>query len=390
MQQAVKVCNECRYIAASYGESTLVPLKRDRKANVKNKDLLYAFEYKEGGMKKYLVIGLLIVSVLFAIPLTAAENVKIKLPDGLYMYNSEISKREDGREWVGFRTFFVVQNNIIYTSQAASKKFGVSKLNKLFTENKKYKILFGGEQIGEIYNVRIDNDEDWNYEEELLTKDIKEGPAYYWQEIMYPGKLTSATKCLAVPEEYKEVKKKFYTTIPQEEVDKVEKLAKEKLLPLLISRKGFAKYKIKEMELNKENLYLLDKISYRNDALYIGRYDYKFITAKTSPAREPSRASGRHNYKKLTAKTAYHFNIIFTATKDNVHIVTTNYEEGELVAAYMETYGMLDIDGDGEDELLIEKVAPREDDITLWLEMHKQKPDGKWTIIKTIKTRREL
>jgi hypothetical protein len=319
-------------------------------------------------MKKYLLLGVLAMAVLFAIPLTAAENAKIKLPEGLYMYGSSIKKLQDGRVRVRFGKYFVVHNNNIYNSQGAIKKIGVLKLNALFTENKKYKILFGGEKIGEIYNVKIDNEEDWNYEENLLTKDIKEGPAYYWREIMYPGKLTSATKCLAVPEEYTEVKKKFYTTIPQEEVDKVEKLAKEKLLPLLINRKGFAKYKIREMELLKENLYLLDKISYRNDALYIGRYDYKFITAKK----------------------AYHFNIIFTATKDNVHIVTTDYEEGDLVAAYMETYGMLDVDGCGEDELLIEKVAPREDETTIWLEMHKQKPDGNWTLIKVIKTRRIL
>ena len=95
-------------------------------------------------------------------------------------------------------------------------------------ENKNYKILFGGEQIGKIHNVTIYDEKDWNYKEELLTKNIKEGPAYRVESI-FIGRYGSAVKCLAVPEEYKEVKKKVYTTIPQEEVDKIATLAKEKL-----------------------------------------------------------------------------------------------------------------------------------------------------------------
>ncbi len=234
-------------------------------------------------MKKYLLAGVLVL--LFAVPLLAAEkeSVRIKLPDGIYMYDSSVRHLQDGRLWVGFRKYFIVYNKNIYSPKEAVKKFGVSKLNILFTENKKYKILFGGEQIGEIYSVIIEDGEEWNYKQNLFTKDIKEGPAYYWREIMYPGKLTSVTKCLAVPEEYKEVKKKVYATIPQEAVDKIAKLAKEQLLPLLMKRKGFAKYKIREMELLKENLWLLDKISYRNDELYIGEYHYVFKTRKFLP-----------------------------------------------------------------------------------------------------------
>jgi len=310
-------------------------------------------------MKKYLLLGVL--AMLFTTPLSAAENVKIKLPDGLYMYDSSIERLTDGRERVGFGKYFVVINNTIYSSQEAIRKFGPS---KLMIENKNYKILFGGEKIGEIHNVNIYDEGDWNYKEELLTQHIKEGPAY-GSGGFGNG---SAVKCLGVPEEYKEVKKKVYTTIPQEEVDKIAKLAKEKLLPLVISRKGFAKYKITEMELYKDSLFHLDKISYRNDELYIGRYLYAFKTAKTS----------------------YWFQIIFSVRKDNFHVVTTNYEEGDLVAGYMTIYGMLDVDGCGEDELVIEKEAPRENETTIWLEIHKQKLDGNWMLIKVVKTRRIL
>jgi hypothetical protein len=309
-----------------------------------------------------LVLGVLAIVITTSLPLSTAGNEKINMSDGLYMYDSWIEHLLKGGISVRFEKCFVVKNNIIYSFQDAMKKIGVSKLNKLFADSKKYKILFGGENIGEIYNVNIENDGYRRYEEELYTKNIKEGPAYG------SGGYGSAVKCLAVPEKYKEVKKKVYTTIPQEEVDKIAKLAKEKLLPLLISRKGFAKYKITEMELYKDSLLHLDKISYRNDELYIGRYQYAF----------------------KTAKNAYWFDIIFSARKDSFHIVTTDYEEGDLVAGYMTIYGMLDVDGCGEDELIIEKEAPREGETTIWLEIHKQKPDGNWTRITVSKTRRIL
>jgi hypothetical protein len=291
----------------------------------------------------------LAIVITTSLPLSTAGNEKINMSDGLYMYDSWIEHLLKGGISVRFEKCFVVKNNIIYSFQDAMKKIGVSKLNKLFADSKKYKILFGGENIGEIYNVK---------------KNIKEGPAYGSGAFGHG----SAVKCLAVPEKYKEVKKKVYTTIPQEEVDKIAKLAKEKLLPLLISRKGFAKYKITEMELYKDSLLHLDKISYRNDELYIGRYQYAF----------------------KTAKNAYWFDIIFSARKDSFHIVTTDYEEGDLVAGYMTIYGMLDVDGCGEDELIIEKEAPREGETTIWLEIHKQKPDGNWTRITVSKTRRIL
>jgi hypothetical protein len=309
---------------------------------------------------------LCVLVVLFAMPLFAAEKKKIKLPDGLYMYDSSIERLQDECVRVGFGKYFIVRNNTIYSSKEAIRKFGIAKLNKLFTENKKYKILSSGGKIGEIYNIIIekyDDEMDWNYEEELYTKNVKEGPLYGAQ-----GGYGSVVRYIAVPEEYKEVQKKTFTTISQEEVDKISKLAKEKLLPLLINRKGFSKYKINEMELYKENLLFLDKISYRNDDLYIGRYQYAF----------------------KTAKTAYRFDIIFSARRDNFHVVTTDYEDGDLVAGYMKIYGMLDVDGCGADELIIEKEAPREDETTIWLEIHKQKPGGNWTLIKVVKTRRIL
>jgi hypothetical protein len=315
-----------------------------------------------------LILVLGVLAILFTTPLSAAENTKIKLPDGVYMYDSSVQRQKDGSDRVGFGKFFVAHNKKIYMSIDFVKKFGISKLNILFGGNKKYKILLGGEVIGAYFNLKFDkginDDADVTCNESFLKKNIKEGPAYGSGAFGHG----SAVKCLAVPEKYKEVKKKVYTTIPQEEVDKIAKLAKEKLLPLLISRKGFAKYKITEMELYKDSLLHLDKISYRNDELYIGRYQYAF----------------------KTAKNAYWFDIIFSARKDSFHIVTTDYEEGDLVAGYMTIYGMLDVDGCGEDELIIEKEAPREGETTIWLEIHKQKPDGNWTRITVSKTRRIL
>lgn len=312
-------------------------------------------------MKKYSVIGLFaVLALLFAIPLSAAEKVKIKLPDGLYMYDSSIERLQDGRVRVGFGKYFVVCNNKIYSSKEAVKKFGILKLNKLFTENKKYKILFGGEQIGKIYNVRIDNEEDWDYKEEFFTKSIKEGPAY-WEKslkIIIP-RMGSAAKCLVVPEEYKEVKKIVYTTIPQEEIDKIAKLIKEKLLPLVINRKEVRQYKIEEKELYKEDLMLLDKMSYRNNDFYIGIYRYMFEIQE--------------------------YFIVFSVIKENIYIITSNYSDD--IPDYdgaVSVYGMLDVDGDDNEELIMEKVFSGPDKASYNIEIYRQESDGKWTVLQRI------
>lgn len=306
-------------------------------------------------MKKYLVLG--VFTVLFAISLSEAENAKIKLPDGLYMYDSSIERLTDGRERVGFGKYFVAKNNTIYSAQEAVRKFGVSKLNKLFTENKKYKILFGGEKLGKIYDVKIDDEGDWNYREELLTKNIKEGPAY-WKESIYLDRLGSAVKCLAVPEEYKEVKKKVYTAIPQEEIDKVAKLAKDKLLPLVINRKELKRHKIKDTELYKEDLMLLDKISYPNNNLYIGVYRYMF-------------------------KIQEYF-VAFAIFRQNLYVITSNYDDVTYYDGNMSIQGTLDVDGSGDEGLIIEKQYLGPGEVTANLEVYKQKKDGNWTRIQKL------
>jgi len=263
-----------------------------------------------------LILLLGVLALLFAIPLSAAENVKIKLPDGLYMYNSWIAQLTKGGESVRFEKFFVVQNNTIYSSQEAIRKFGILKLNKLFTENKKYKILLGGGKIGEIQNLEVDDADGHRvYKEELLTKNIQKGPAY-WRESIYVGRLGSAVKCLAVPEEYKEVKKEVYTTIPQEEVDEISKLIKEKLFHLVKNRKEITDYQLKYTELNKEYIDLLDKISNQNDELYIGVYRYIFKIAENS---RPF----------LVTTLAPAFEIAFSIKKDNLYIITSDYD-GEM------------------------------------------------------------
>lgn len=313
-----------------------------------------------------LILLLCVLAVLFAVPLSAAENVKINLPDGLYMYDSSIERLTKGGERVGFGKYFIVKNNIIYSSQEAMKNFGVLKLNELFTENKKYKILFGGENIGKIYNVKIDDEGDWNYEEELLTENIKEGPMYGVQGGIYG----SVVKCIAVPKSYKEAPRKAYTTISKEEVDKISELAKNNLFDLIKNRKEVTQHKIKKTELVREELQILDKISHRNHELYmyIGIYLYVFKTAEDS----------------------HWFGIIFSARKDSIYVITSNYDDENLWDGRVTIYGKLDVDGCGEDELLIEKEYESEDETTVYLEIYKQKADGIWKRIVRIKRRRVL
>ena len=312
-------------------------------------------------MKKYLLAGVLVL--LFAMPLAAAEkeSVKIKLPDGFYMYSSSIEKLQDGSERVGFSKYFVVYKNNIYSAQEAVKKIGISKLNTLFGGAKKYKILcpISGGQIGQIYSVMIEDGEEWDYKESFFTKDIKEGPAYGKESIKIKG---SAGKCLAVPEEYEEIKKIVCTTIPQGEVGIIAKRAREKLYPMVEN-----KTKIHGWSLYEENLERLDKISDRNGELYIGVYNFAF--KKPFDARQWSYWDDK---------------IIFSAKNNNVHFIT-----GEQDETFMTICGMLDVDIDGEDELIIERTSIGEDadDPVSWIivEIYKQKEDGNWTLVYKIK-----
>lgn len=318
-------------------------------------------------MKKYLLAGVLVL--LFAMPLTAAEkeSVKIKLPDGIYMYDSSVQRRKDGTDWVGFGKYFIVKNNTIYGQREAVKKFGFSKLNEMFSGNRQYKILLAGEKIGSIYISRIDNEGDCDegcidYKEALLAKDIKEGPAYVANKYSRAG---SAVKCLAVPEAYKEVKKKVYTTIPQEEVDKIAKLAKEKLFDLVKNRKEVKKYKVKRAEIVREGLYVLDKISYGNGDVYIGIYYRVHATAENTDR--------------------FDMEILFSATKDRIYVIASQYDDITLIEGSIRICGMIDVDGDGCEELIIEKEYYVDEVGVTNMEIYTRIVDGSWILIKKAK-----
>jgi len=87
----------------------------------------------------------------------------------------------------------------------------------------------------------------------------------------------SAVKCLAVPEQYKEVKNIFYPKIRRKEVDKISKIIKRDMFQLVKDREEITKLQLKYTEVNEEYIVLLDKISDHNNELYIGLYRYEFI-----------------------------------------------------------------------------------------------------------------
>lgn len=299
------------------------------------------------------------------------------------MYDPSVRQSQNGSTWVGFRKYFVVKNKTIYSLQGAIKKFGVKRLNALFAENKKNKILFGGEKIGEIQDIIIDDKCDGAceeghvfYKEKLLTENIKQGPMYKVESV-YVDRLGSVAKFIGVPEEYKEVPRKVYNTILQEEVEEISKLAREKLFDLIKNREELMQYKIKKNELKSEKLELLDKISHGNDKMYTGIYRYTFKIAEDS-----------RTFRVPSIVPAYE--IAFTVKKDNISCITSNYDAETLRNGNMKIQGMLDVDGCGEEELIIEKEYGGLDEAITNLEFYKQKTDGRWNQIKKIKTRREL
>lgn len=301
---------------------------------------------------KYLIIAAL--TLLFAMPVAAEEKVKLKLPDGLYMYGK----------------YFVVKNNTLYSAQEAINKFGVANLNKWFAENKKYKILFGGEQIGEVYDLKIENDEGIDHEI-LLTKTVNEGPLYVRDKLFL--RLGSAIKKIGVPEAYHASPRKVHASISKEEVTTIESILKQKLFPLIKNRKELTRYKIKQESIFSEELLLLDKVTRRNGPMYIGVYHYIFEVGKGS-----ARSS-----------------IVFTVKDEDVRVVTSKHEEHKgyvLDGGMMSINGMLDVDGCGEDELIVEKEYYHEGEAEAInvLGIYKQKGSGKWIPIQKMMTRRAL
>jgi hypothetical protein len=278
--------------------------------------------------------------------------VKLKLPDGLYMYVN----------------YFVAKNNTLYSAQEAIKKFGIANLNKWFAENKKYKILFGGEKIGEIYDLKIENDEGIDHEISL-TKNVNEGPLYVKDKLFL--RLGSAIKKIGVPESYQAMPRKVYPNISKEEITAIESLLKQKLFPLIKNRKELAHYKVKQESISSEELLLLDKVSLRNEEMYIGVYLYIFEIGKGSFRSE----------------------IVVSLKNEGVQVVTSKYDEykGQILdGGMMNIYGMLYVDGCGEDELIIEKEYDHEYEAINILGIYKQKNGVNWMLVQEMKTRRAL
>ena len=314
---------------------------------------------------------LVVLAVSIATPLSAAEKAKIRLPDGLYMYKSLTELDKDGRMVVGFGRYFIVHNNTIYNSQQALRKFGLAKLNKLFTEKKKFKVLFGGEKIGERHGVEIVTG-DRMAESYIKSsgppfiKNIKEGPTYSKDLGLVEN---SVARAFVVPETYKASRTVTFNAVSKDEVEKVEKLVKDKLFDLVKNRKELKQFKVKYEELSEERIKILDKITDHSGEMYMGSYGYVFRTAEG---------------------VVYEFEIVFSTRKDNVYVITSNYyyDNKTMLNGDNEICGMLDIDGCGEEELIIEKTSGGLYEYITNLEIYKQKADGNWTqVIKRIKRR---
>lgn len=311
---------------------------------------------------KYLIIAAL--TLLFAMPVSAEEKVKLKLPDGLYMYDLAGTESE-GRP--SFQKYFVTKNNTLYSAQEAIKKFGVANLNKWFAENKKYNILFGGEKIGETTNILIEDENEWR-SDSFLTRAVKKEPV---EKGKIPVVLGSLGASMGVPEAYQATPRKVYTSISKEEVATIESILKQKLFHLIKNRKELAHYKVKQETISSEELLLLDKVSRRNEEMYIGVYHYIFKVGKGS----------------------FRSDIVFSLKNEDVQVVTSKYDEhnGQILdGGMMSIYGMLDVDGCGEDELIIEKEYDHEYEAINILGLYKQKSGSNWIPVQEMMTRRAL
>ena len=298
-------------------------------------------------MRSMLITGL---ALLFSLPLSAQEKseVKLNLPDGVYQFHGGCD--------------FIIKDNQFYTPPGAIKIFGIAKLNEWFV-GKKYKSLLDSEKIGGGYNSKISKKyspckpkmcsfpfETARY---LTNKEIAQGPLYA-REFAHNG---SVLNVITVPDAYKETRRKLYRSISAEEVAAVEKLVNEKLFIELQNKKELdvrmsgriQKFKFNDAAIKHAQLLMLDKIHQRGKVMFIGVFKYRF----------------------KTNDDIIGYQVMFSVIERSVKLITGTSEPT------LNVLGMLDVDGDGEDELVVDR-GHGADEYTGWQEIYKQQQDGSW------------
>lgn len=283
-------------------------------------------------------------ALLFTLPLSAQEKseVKLNLPDGVYQAGCS----------------FILKDNQLYMPQDAIKTFGIAKLNEWFAE-KKYKVLFAGEKVGEGFNKKIadaykpsginvcsnpfstDRKKPWYLDEDKIT----DGALYVKDEIFRGW--GSVRQQITVPDAYKDSPWKIYRSIPTEEVTVTERLAKEQLLPQLRMSKELAQSKISRDDIASAKLVTLDKVFHRNQEMYIGIL-YS--------------GDGKLWNKK----------VVFSANDQSVKLITITFSD------VISIKGMIDVDGCGEKELVVTSASEFGDKTLFFLEFYKQLSDYSW------------
>ena len=286
-----------------------------------------------------------VFALFFTMQVTAQEKseVKLNLPDGPYQFKGSCD--------------FIVKDNQLYTPQEAIKKFGIPKLNEWFA-GKKYKVLFSGEKVGEGFNKKIDDfykprrinacsnpfNIDRKKQNYLDDKKIIQGSLYGGD-----SNYGSAISLITVPDAYKETTRNVYRTISREEIGAVEGQIKKQLYAELSSQREMAQYKFNVEDMMFAELRMLDKISRHGKDMYVGVVYF-----------------GRGNL--------WNKSLVFSAHDMTVKFLT-------ITNKLITIKGMLDVDGCGKDELIIEKMLIGEDRCISQLETFKQYDDGSWRVI---------
>ena len=285
------------------------------------------------------------LALIISMPLAAQEksSVKLNLPDGPYLIQGGCG--------------FIIKDNQFYTSPGAIKKFGITKLNEWFA-GMKYKNLFAGEIIEEGHfsegfydesNLKKVSTCDYIFSKgasksyPLKKEKIIKGPLY--AVTSFAKSKGSVTNAMAVPDKYKERLQKLHKSISSTEIQVVEKLVKEQLFAQLIINAEAPKRKFRRDDVENGTLETLDKITWQDKDMYIGVFSFSF------------------------KKGGY--DVLFSVMHQKVNQITS-YDNLMIIV------GALDLDGCGEDELILEKTIPGENAFASWLEIYKRQKDGNW------------